>query len=312
MPALAASCVWGSELFRAAQLERVPNVTIMSFKSFLFASLCLTSIAAHADEAEVDVRSLPYVDVVETTDGSVWKGVIVEEAPGQQYKIATADGSLHVIKAADVVKLSKQKNRDWRGTTATTTTPVDPRGNGLDAHFTPANTGPALPAPYAQTGVRLDPELAMIFPAGDVSMMNTSVAPTVRGGYEVLLGNIGLEGGGLVRYTYWSIPGDTANAAWTLETHGYGRAALHIGRVALRAGGSVGLDTNLVHLAQLNMSKTATGLGVNVESGLEVAATPTLAFGVGFDWHPGTDTIIDGAPQSISYYSLTAGASMRL
>jgi hypothetical protein len=280
----------------------------MSFKSFLFASLCLTSIAAHAEEPEVDVRSFEYVDVVETTDGSVWKGVIVEEAPGQQYKIATADGSLHVIKAADVVKLSKQKNRDWRGSS----TPIDARGNGLEGHFTPVKAGPALPAPYAQTGVRLDPELAMIFPAGDASMMNTSVAPTVHGGYEVLLGNIGLEGGGLVRYTYWSIPGDTQNAAWTLETHAYGRAALHIGRVALKAGGSVGLDTNLVHIAQLSMSKTATGLGVNVESGLEVAATPALALGVGFDWHPGTDTIIDGAPQSISYFSLTAGASMRL
>jgi hypothetical protein len=282
----------------------------MSFKSFLFASLCLTSIAAHAEEAEVDVRSFEYVDVVETTDGSTWKGVIVEESPGQQYKIATADGSLHVIKAADVVKLSKQKNRDWRG--SSTTTKVESHPDGVDAHFTPRDQGPALPSPYARTGVRLDPELAMIFPTGDASMMNTSVAPTVRGGYEVLLGNLGLEGGGLVRYTYWSIPGDTANAAWTLETHAYGRAALHVGRVAVKAGGSVGIDTNLVHVAQLNMSKTATGLGVNVEGGLEVAATPTLALGVGFEWHPGTDTILDGAPQSISYYSLTAGASMRL
>lgn len=214
--------------------------------------------------------------------------------------IATADGSLHVIKAADVVKLSKQKNREWHGVSATTN--VESHPNGLDARFTP----------FADTGVRLDPELAMVFPQGDVSMMNTSVAPTVHGGYEVLLGNVGLEGGGLVRYTYWSIPGDTGNAAWTLETHAYGRAALHIGRVALRAGGSVGIDTNLVHVSQLSMSKTATGLGVNVESGIEVAATKALALGVGFDWHPGTDTILDGAPQSISYFSLTAGASMRL
>ena len=280
----------------------------MSIKSFVFASLCLASITAHAEEPEVDVKSFEYIDVVETSDGSIWKGVIVEEAPGQQYKIATADGSLHVIKAADVVKLSKQKNRDWRGST----TEVVPHGDGVEGHFTPRPSGPALPAPYAESGVRLDPELAMIFPAGDASMMNTSVAPTVHGGYEVMLGNIGLEGGGMVRYTYWSIPGDTQNAAWTLETHAYGRAALHIGRVALKAGGSIGLDTNLVHIAQLSMSKTATGLGVNVESGLEVAATKTLALGVGFDWHPGTDTIIDGAPQSISYYSLTAGASMRL
>ena len=53
------------------------------------------------------------------TDGSIWKGVIVEQTPGVQYKIATADGSLHVLKAGDVTKLSKQKNRDYRGTVAT-------------------------------------------------------------------------------------------------------------------------------------------------------------------------------------------------
>jgi hypothetical protein len=280
----------------------------MSFKTRLFASLCLMSVTAHAQQADVDVHSFEYVDVVETTDGSVWKGVIIEEAPGQQYKLATADGSLHVIKAADVVKLSKQKNRDWHGSS----TVVETRGDKLAAHFTPESTGPALPAPYAQSGVRLDPELAAIFPAGDVTKMNTSLAPTVHGGYELLLGNVGLEAGGLVRYTYWSIPGDSSDAAWTLETHAYGRAALHVGRVALKAGGSLGLDTNLVHSALLSTSKTATGLGVNVESGLEVAATPTLAVAVGFDWHPGTDTIMDGAPQSISYYALTAGASMRL
>jgi hypothetical protein len=60
------------------------------------------------------------------------------------------------------------------------------------------------------------------------------------------------------------------------------------------------------------MSKTATGFGMNLEGGVEVAATKALALGVGFDYHPATDTIIDGAPQSIEYYALTAGAVMRL
>ena len=160
--------------------------------------------------------------------------------------------------------------------------------------------------------MRLAPDVAMIFPTGDASMLNTSVAPTVHGGYELMLGNVGLEGGGMIRYTYWSIPGDTQNAAWTLETHAYARAALHISRFAIHAGASAGLDTNLVHIADLAMSKTATGFGMNIESGIEVAATPTLALGVGFDYHPATDTILDGAPQSIEYYSLTAGATMRL
>ena len=50
---------------------------------------------------------------------------------------------------------------------------------------------------------------------------------------------------------------------------------------------SAGLDTNLVHIADLAMCKTATGFGMNLESGIEVAATPALALGVGFDYHPG-------------------------
>lgn len=286
----------------------------MSSNKFLVASLVALVRIARADDAEVDIRSFEYVDVVETADGSVWKGVITEQTPGVQYKIATADGSLHVIKASDVTKLAKQKNRDWRG--ATNVAAGDggggsERGNGLEKHFEPKHE-PALPAPYATTGVRIAPDVAMVFPTGDAGMMNTSVAPTVHGGYELLLGNIGLEGGGMVRYTYWSIPGDTQNAAWTLETHAYARAALHISRVAIHAGATAGLDTNLVHIADLALSKTATGFGMNVESGVEVAATPTLALGVGFDWHPGTDTVIDGAPQSVEYYSLTAGAVMRL
>ena len=309
MTSIASRRVGGPELILAAQLERLPNVTVMSSNKFLVASLLVLARLAHADDAEVDVKSFEYVDVVETTDGSVWKGVIVEQSPGVQYKIATADGSLHVIKAADVTKLSKQKNREWH---ATTTVAVRDAGDGVGARFEPKH-GPALPAPYAESGVRLAPDIAMIFPTGDASMMNTSVAPTVHGGYELLLGNIGLEGGGMVRYTYWSIPGESQNAAWTLETHAYARAALHIARVAIHAGASAGLDTNLVHIAEpVQLNKTATGFGLNLESGVEVAATPTLALGVGFDWHPGTDTIIDGAPQSIEYYSLTAGAVMRL
>jgi len=284
----------------------------LAINNVLLASLVLAPLLAtraHADDPEVDIKSFEYVDVVETTDGSVWKGVITEQEPGVQYKIATADGSLHVLKAGDVTKLSKQKNRDYH---AGSVAVVD-RGNGLDAHFDPQpNRGGGLPAPFAVTGARITPDLAMIFPSGDASMLNTSVAPTVHGGYELLLGNLGLEGGGMIRYTYWSIPGDTQNAAWTLETHAYARAALHVSRVVIHTGVSAGLDTNLLHFADLARSTTATGFGMNVESGVEIAATPAVALGIGLDYHPGTDTIVDGAPQSIEYFALTAGATMRL
>jgi opacity protein-like surface antigen len=288
-------------------------------KTYLTAALCLVAASSrvHADDSEVDVRSFEYVDVVETTDGSVWKGVVVEQTPNVQYKIATSDGSLHVIKAADVVKMTKQKNKDYRAPVAAATsagggTAMQP--NGVSSVY--QASGPALPAPMAQSGLRLDPSFALVFPAGDLKGFNTSFSPDIRAGYEALFGNFGLGGGGLARFTYWQLPSgmglDPNNAMWTLETHAYGRAALHISRAALYGGVSLGVDTNFVHDGPTNMSKTSVGFGMNLQTGVEIAASPTVAFKLGFDYHPGTDTIVDGAPQSVSFYSLLVGASLRM
>lgn len=279
--------------------------------TIVVASLCLAGAATrvHAEDTEVDVRAFEYLDVLETADGSVWKGVVVEQTPNVQYKIATADGSLHVIKAGDVAKMSKQKNRDYRGAVAAAG-PADPRPDGIARHY--EDRGPALPAPYASSGLRIAPEVGLVIPTGDIQMTNTSYAPTMRVGYELLLGNVGLGGGGLGRFTYWRLPGGTNDAAWTLETMVYGRAALHVSRVAAYAGVAVGADTNYVYLSQLDASKTTTGFGMNVQSGLEVAVSPTVALVAGFDYHPATDKILDGAPQSISYYSVLLGAGLRL
>ena len=238
--------------------------------------------------------------------------MIVEQTPNVQYKLASSDGSVHVLKAADVVRISKQKNRDYRAvaTRDTGSSDVIGRGDGIVAHADDS----ALPAPFATSGLRVDPSLVVVLPAGDIAKSNVSYAPSVKVGYEHLFGNVGLEGGALARFTYWQLPdGENPNdAAWTLETHAYGRAALHIARVALYAGGSIGLDTNMIHIGAVDMSKTATGLGMNVQAGAEIAATRSVAVGIGFDYHPGTDTIIDGAPASISYYGMHAGASVRM
>jgi hypothetical protein len=160
----------------------------------------------------------------------------------------------------------------------------------------------------------MEASLASVVPVGDIQKSQTSFAPSVQIGYEAMLGNFGLGGGGLARFTYWRLPmgEDPNDAAWTLETHAYGRAALHLSRVALYGAVSLGVDTNLVHIGLLNMSKTATGFGMNLESGAEIAASKDVAIKAAFDYHPATDTIIDGAPQSISYYAFLVGASLRM
>jgi hypothetical protein len=283
----------------------------MKTLSLSLAILTAAAPLARAEE-EIDVKASEFLDVVETADGSIWKGVLVEQTPNVQYKLVTADGSLHVIKAADITKISRQKNKEFHHvSTASSDGEVRDSGDGADLtkHY---EQGGGLPAPYATSGIRLDPSFAVVIPTGDISQTNVSFAPTVQGGYEFLFGNFGLEGGGLARWTYWQLPGMTNDAASTIETMGYVKAALHMSRVALHVGVAAGLDMNYVYSSQVMMSKTTTGLGVNLQSGIEVAATKNLALRAGFDYHPGTDTIVDGLPASISYYGILFGAGVRL
>jgi hypothetical protein len=51
---------------------------------------------------------------------------------------------------------------------------------------------------------------------------------------------------------------------------------------------------------------------MNLQTGVEIAASPMLGFRFAFDYHPGTDTLVDGSPASASFYSLGLGASLRL
>jgi len=273
--------------------------------------LAAIAVRAHAD-GDLDVRAFEYLDVIETTDGSVWKGVVVEQTPNVQYKVAIAGGSVHVIKATEVAKMSKQRNPEFRAAAPV----VAPTEGGVATTY---ERDRGLPAPLAETGLRLEPELAIVFPTGDIDGIETSFAPSVRFGYEALFGNFGISGGGLARFTYWRLPGDTKDAAWTLESMAYGRAALHISRVAAYAGIALGVDTNYIYVHRDfggGMDDVRLGLGANLQTGIEVLATPTTAFKLGFDYHPATDELIPRTPttpgQSVEYYALLLGASLHI
>lgn len=49
-------------------------------------------------------------EVVYLKNGSVVRGVIIEQIPGESLKIQTADGSIFAYKMADVEKMTKEKN----------------------------------------------------------------------------------------------------------------------------------------------------------------------------------------------------------
>ena len=284
--------------------------------------LVVAALASHAraDEPEIDVRSAEYLDVVQTADGSIWKGLVIEQTPNVSYKIATADGSLHVIKAADVVKITKQRNKRYPGAAAAArpappAATSDPAATGeQDVELSGRADAPSwsLPATTTGSGLRLEAAGVLAIPVGDIGpYASTSFSPDVRAGYEVLFGNFGLEGGGSARFTYWRMDADE-DTLWTMETMAYGRAALHISRVALHAGVGLGLDTNYIYSAQLDNSKTTVGFGMNLGASIDVAATPNLALEFGFDYHPGTDRVSDSSDASVSYFALRFGAGLRM
>jgi hypothetical protein len=293
-----------------------------SMKRTVFAALLFvvaSSSHARADEADIDVRSAEYLDVVQTADGSVWKGIVIEQTPNVVYKIATADGSVHVIKAADVVKMTKQRNKHYHARTAPARdapdapeTAADATGDrGLDVWRDTSPSGWGLPPPT--TGFRLEAASVLAFPTSDVGNISSiSFSPDIRVGYEVMFGNFGIEGGGMARFTDWRLNGDSSDTLWTMETMAYGRVAFHISRFAVHAGIALGIDTNHYYDSTSDMSGTTVGFGMNLQSGIAIAASPTLAFKLGFDYHPGTDSIADGSNASVSYVALLFGAGLRM
>lgn len=278
---------------------------------------------AHADD-DVDVAAFEYVDVIETEEGSILRGVITEQTP-KKYKLATADGSLHVIRAAHVVKITKQKNPRFRSVDAES---VKPR---TAATFASAAALPAVdeaelvatakqPAPV-KSGLRLSPEVAVVIPSGDLVAINgsplsyrTSLGAGAAVAYEHYAGSVGLSVGGMLRYTSWQLPVQIAQlgAHSTIETHLFGRAALQLGRALPYAGVAIGADTNRTINHVNGVRTTAVGLGANLQAGVAIAASRAAVIDLGLDYHPGTDTIEPGLDASISYFALRLGATIRL
>jgi hypothetical protein len=186
------------------------------------------------------------------------------------------------------------------------------------ARAEPIDHSTELPAPLARDGLRVEPSLALVIGAGTAATGNASVAPTARVGYEIIRGHVGLEAGGMARFTNWSLNAMSGASAWTFETHAYGRAALHVGRVAAHVGLSLGLDANRTHFAN-DTTTHAVGLGANLDAGAAIGLSRTLALALDFTFHPATDRVeafpvhydygIDG---SISYTAITVGLALRL
>jgi hypothetical protein len=262
----------------------------------MYLRLCLALLlvvalptAANADD--VDVTQHSFWEVVYTTDGSITKGIIVEHEQGKQYKLALLDGGLRVIPEEQVEKISKEPNPHYR---AGRHDVVGARGGsalgGDDPGMSELGTSQSIPRPVGQGGPKASAELAFVFPTGvhaDMGWLEPSFAPTFRVGYEAMFGRVSLSGGAMTRFTYWMLDEDVSESAatWLLEIGAFGRGAVHIGRAAPYAGLSLGTD--IIYVTAAGTSETANGMGMNLDFGLDVFATPGIALGLGGTYHPG-------------------------
>ena len=282
--------------------------------------VCL-AVAGTARADEIDLRAQAYVDVVETSDGSSWVGAVIEDVPGDHVKLVMADGSVRVIKAGDVVRVTKRPNPSHASAMPAAMPAAAPLALLTCAPIAGQSVAATAPSPirdadYVHTGLQLAAAVDMLFPVDDISAFQTSYAPEIRIGFEKRYDRIGVTGGGMLRYAWWQLPTteDHNDAAWTLETHAYAQAAYHLDRAAVLAGTSLGLDTNYVNInvGGIATPKTTAGFGMNLLAGLELDYVPEVALVFMFDYHPPTDTIVQGSSSSISYLAATAGAVVRL
>src|SRR5687767_14874579 len=109
----------------------------------LVLAILIVAIPLSARAAEIDPATVQLWDVIHTSDGSVVKGVIVEEIPGTSYRIALVGGGSLVVQTANVVKLTRELNPAFAGGAA-----AAPSGGAVTA------TAPT-PAIVATSGLRI-------------------------------------------------------------------------------------------------------------------------------------------------------------
>lgn len=174
-------------------------------------------MAAHA--SEIDPATIQLWDVVHTTDGSVLKGIIVEEIPGTSVRIVLVGGSSIVVESANVVRFAKELNPGY-------------------ARQPAAQIGGAVagePALTASSGLRIGVMPGLAYHTdGDPGFLLTS-----RLGWEIGLGSWGLTPGVVIDFT----PDVTQYGEPGAGFFGAIRAAYRATKVSPFVGFGLGVDT---------------------------------------------------------------------
>jgi hypothetical protein len=180
----------------------------------LVVGVLMTSSVAHA---EIDPAVVQLWDVVHTADGSVLKGVIVEEVPNTSVRIVIAGGSSIVVQAANIVRFTRELNPGFARVPAAT---------AVTASGTPVRVDSGL-----RLGLR--PSVAVHSEVDDATfMMIASI------GYE-----IGREKWGLIPGVSVLYAADTGNYAYdSVGVHATIRAAYRASTASPFIGFGLGVD----------------------------------------------------------------------
>jgi hypothetical protein len=225
----------------------------LKLASLLVAVLALPRSATAGD---LDPAVVQVWDVVYTADGSVLKGVIVEEVPGVSVRIVIAGGTSIVVQMANVTRFTRELNP------AIASGPVAASGGG----------GVARPERVATGGLRvgITPGIAEHF-EGDLATFYISG----RAGWELPFEQWGLIPGGTIDF----LPNSGNYDADSFAIMGSVRAAYRGASVSPYIGFGLGMDIVGGDDTSLAVSM---GLGVDLLVHKNVALTLEAKFHRGF------------------------------
>ncbi len=263
---------------------------------------------AHAEDvagvaAEIDVDHSEFLDVVATTDGSIWKGVLVEQTPGVNYKLVLSGGTLRVLRADEVVSIKKERNPRFRA--AAVHTPPPPV------------TVPAAGPTRSPTGLVLGAGLTLAIPAGELNNGDngSSVSPgvTLRGAYRYRSDNLSAQLGGLAKFIYWNVPGSPDRAyLYTVEVFAFVRAGLRGSTFEPFVELALGPEVTGYDLSGLGQGG-GVAFAATLTAGIALIATPSIDVELQLTYHPPLSRIPYANNElKITYYGLQLAGSFHL
>jgi len=260
--------------------------------------LAFEAVAVAEDFAEIDVDRAELLDVVATTDGSIWKGVIVEQTPGVSYKILLSGGTLRVLKAEEVVSIKKERN---------------PKLHAAAPAPAPVPEGPGR----APTGLVLGAGLTLAIPAGELNNGDngSSVSPGVslRGGYRYRSENLSAQFGGLAKLIYWNVPGSPDRAyLYTVEAFAFVRAGLRGKTFEPFVELALGPEITGYDLTGLGEGG-GVAFAATITAGVALIATRGIDVELSLAYHPPLSRIPYARDElKITYYGLQLAGSFHL